>query len=110
MGELEEEVRLGAAREAELLRRMREGEKELSVAVKTMSSLAAKVRVDKNVARGGESFDGKGLRSSPLPAHGSAEARGRGDASRQLMHTEAAAESQGETRRSRLPPNYSVFF
>ena len=98
-------MRLGAAREAELLRRMREGEKELSVAVKTMSSLAAKVRVDKNVARGGESFDGKGLRS-PL----SAEARGRGDASRQLMHTEAAAESQGETRRSRLPPNYSVFF
>ncbi len=106
--ELEEQVRLGIAREAELLRRVGEGEKELSVAVKTMSSLAAKVRVGKNVVRGGESLDGKGLRT----ADGSAEEGGRGeDGSRQPRQTEAMAASQGTGERSsRLPPHHSVFY
>jgi hypothetical protein len=57
IGELEEEVRLRAVREEDLLQRVGEGEMELAVAMKTMSSLATKVRVDKNVVRGGKVAD-----------------------------------------------------
>ncbi len=57
IGELEEEMRLGAVHEEDLLRRVGEGEMELAVAMKTMSSLATKVRVDKNVVQGGKMAD-----------------------------------------------------
>jgi len=48
---------LRAVREEDLLQRVGEGEMELAVAMKTMSSLATKVRVDKNVVRGGKVAD-----------------------------------------------------
>jgi hypothetical protein len=55
--ELEEEVSLREVREEDLLQRVGEGEMELAVAMKTMSSLATKVRVDKNVVQGGKMAD-----------------------------------------------------